>query len=196
MADTAYTDNVTVVTADTMNDLNRLHYTIFGDPADDAAARTGIGAAASGANTDITSLGIIGNAFMASAPGGQVVTTGAAQKITFSTEDLDDGANYDAVTNYRYVAPSTGIYRLNVDLAVYASSNSRVIAVYLYKNGSSYKYSNVSLVIGVAGNNYATTSIEVVDDFTATDYFEVFATTTDASVTVDPGSRFSGSRIY
>lgn len=39
MADTAYTDGATVITADTMNDLNRLHYTIFGDPADIAAVR-------------------------------------------------------------------------------------------------------------------------------------------------------------
>jgi hypothetical protein len=38
MADTTYTDNVTVITADTMNDLNRLHYTILGDPATGAAA--------------------------------------------------------------------------------------------------------------------------------------------------------------
>jgi hypothetical protein len=40
MADTTYTANVTPITADTMNDLNRLHYTIFGDPATAAAART------------------------------------------------------------------------------------------------------------------------------------------------------------
>lgn len=46
MADTTYTDNVTVITADTMNDLNRLHYTILGDPATGAAA----------ANTLITGL--------------------------------------------------------------------------------------------------------------------------------------------
>jgi hypothetical protein len=38
MADTTYTDNVTVITADTMNDLNRLHYTVLGDPATGAAA--------------------------------------------------------------------------------------------------------------------------------------------------------------
>jgi hypothetical protein len=38
MANTTYTDNVTVITADTMNDLNRLHYTIFNDPADVTAA--------------------------------------------------------------------------------------------------------------------------------------------------------------
>lgn len=45
MADTTYVDGATLLTADTMNDLNRLHYTIFGDPADDAAARTNIGLA-------------------------------------------------------------------------------------------------------------------------------------------------------
>lgn len=32
MPDTSYTDGVTVIVADTMNDLNRLHYTILGDP--------------------------------------------------------------------------------------------------------------------------------------------------------------------
>lgn len=39
MADTTYVDGVTLLTADTMNDLNRLHYTIFGDPATVKAAR-------------------------------------------------------------------------------------------------------------------------------------------------------------
>ncbi len=37
MADTTYTDFITAITADTMNDLNRLHYTILGDPANIAA---------------------------------------------------------------------------------------------------------------------------------------------------------------
>ena len=39
LADTSYTDGVTTITADTMNDLNRLHYTILGDPADAHAVR-------------------------------------------------------------------------------------------------------------------------------------------------------------
>lgn len=43
MADTTYVTNVTPVTADTMGDLNRLHYTILGDPADAAAVRTALG---------------------------------------------------------------------------------------------------------------------------------------------------------
>lgn len=43
MASTTYTDNTTIITADTMNDLNRLHYTILSDPADAAAVRTALG---------------------------------------------------------------------------------------------------------------------------------------------------------
>lgn len=38
MADTVYIPEVTLLTDDTMNDLNRLHYTIFGDPATALAA--------------------------------------------------------------------------------------------------------------------------------------------------------------
>lgn len=47
MADTTYTDGATLLTADTMNDLNRLHYTIFGDPATGKAALTSLGNQAS-----------------------------------------------------------------------------------------------------------------------------------------------------
>ena len=42
MADTTYVDASTLLTADTMNDLNRLHYTILSDPADAAAVRTAL----------------------------------------------------------------------------------------------------------------------------------------------------------
>lgn len=44
MADTTFVNGATLTDADWFNDVNRLHYTIFGDPADDAAARTGISA--------------------------------------------------------------------------------------------------------------------------------------------------------
>lgn len=45
MADTTYVDGSTLLTADTMNDLNRLHYTILSDPADAPAVRTALGLA-------------------------------------------------------------------------------------------------------------------------------------------------------
>lgn len=40
MSDTTYTDGVTLITADTMNDLNRLHYTILQDPSNLAAIKS------------------------------------------------------------------------------------------------------------------------------------------------------------
>lgn len=45
MSDTTFTNGVTLTDADWFNDVNRLHYTIFGDPANDAEARTNIDAA-------------------------------------------------------------------------------------------------------------------------------------------------------
>lgn len=44
MSDTTFTNGVTLTDADWFNDLNRLHYTIFGDPSTVGAARTNLGA--------------------------------------------------------------------------------------------------------------------------------------------------------
>ena len=43
MASTNFVDGSTVIVAEWMNDLNRLHYTIFADAANVAAARTALG---------------------------------------------------------------------------------------------------------------------------------------------------------
>lgn len=45
MTDTVYVDNTTLFMADSANDFNRLHYTIFSDPADLAAVKTTLHAA-------------------------------------------------------------------------------------------------------------------------------------------------------
>ena len=44
MSDTTFTNGVTLTDADWFNDVNRLHYTIFGDPANAGAARTNLAA--------------------------------------------------------------------------------------------------------------------------------------------------------
>src|SRR5262245_41573673 len=77
MSDTAFTNGITVTDADWFNDLNRLHYTIFGDPANVAAARSAISAAASGA---IGSSGLT----MATARllGRTTAGTGAAEEVS------------------------------------------------------------------------------------------------------------------
>ena len=56
MADTVFSNGVTLTDSDWFNDTNRIVYTILADSANAAAARTALAAAASGANNDITSL--------------------------------------------------------------------------------------------------------------------------------------------
>lgn len=51
MADTTFTNGVTLTDADWFNDLNRLHYTIFADPANLAAVRTTLAASDTEAGT-------------------------------------------------------------------------------------------------------------------------------------------------
>jgi len=48
MSDTNFINNVTLTDADWFNDLNRLHYTILGDPADADAARASLGFSGTG----------------------------------------------------------------------------------------------------------------------------------------------------
>ena len=53
MADTAFTDTVTLTDDDWFNDLNRLHYTIFGDPATAPAAFSAIKQLATASSTGV-----------------------------------------------------------------------------------------------------------------------------------------------
>lgn len=63
MSDTTFTNAVTLTDADWFNDLNRLHYTILGDPADAAGVKSVVGptlgteqATTSGTSIDFTSI--------------------------------------------------------------------------------------------------------------------------------------------
>lgn len=58
MATTEFTNNVTLTDADWFNDLDRLHYDIFGDPATAAAAFTSIKQAASDTATGVIEIAI------------------------------------------------------------------------------------------------------------------------------------------
>lgn len=99
MADTTFTNGVTVTDADWFNDLNRLHYTIFSDPADLTAVKTsvlaspvaiGSGTPAAGTFTNLVAtgnasvtgtLGVTGAATLPSITG---VTTFANQPVLSS----------------------------------------------------------------------------------------------------------------
>ena len=109
MASTVFTNNVTLTDADWFNDLNRLHYAILGDPADAAAVKTALGAAASGANADITSLSAL-----TSINGGQIA--GFRNKIINGDMRIDQRNAGAAVT------PTASTYL--VDRFLFASSQA------------------------------------------------------------------------
>lgn len=97
MADTTFIDGSTLTTADWFNDLNRLHYTIFGDPADVAAVKDtlhsapgaiGDGTPAAGSFTTLTATGgaqVTGAALLGYGPGAGGAVTQATDKSTAVT---------------------------------------------------------------------------------------------------------------
>ena len=86
MADTTYVAFTTKVTADTMNDLNRLHYTIFSDPADLAAVKATLHAAPGAIGGDTPAAG----AFTTLSASSTLGVTGAT---TASTIDASGNVN-------------------------------------------------------------------------------------------------------
>jgi len=105
MADTVFTNGVTLTDSDWFNDTNRIVYTILADSANAAAARTALAAAASGANADITSLTGLTTP-LSVAQGGQGVDTLAAKGILFGNGTSAVGVT--AVGTATHVLTSNG----------------------------------------------------------------------------------------
>ena len=116
MATTLFVPKVTVISSDWCNDVNRTQYVLMNNATTTTAARTALGVAASGANSDITSLtgvtsitgtvtndsaaaGKIGEFVTATVTAGSPVTgttTGASKNvtsITLTAGDWDVGAS-------------------------------------------------------------------------------------------------------
>lgn len=120
MADTTFTNGVTVTDADWFNDLNRLHYTIFNDPADFTAVQTAMFTNVGAVNLADPS-GFITFPSKSQLSGGQIAgsrTVSACQAGTFTPTLKFGGA-------------STGITSSTAD-AVYSRINNLVyISVYI-----------------------------------------------------------------
>ena len=119
MADTTYVDSLTVITADTMNDLNRLHYTILSDPANGTAVSTAIAAARTDtANTFTaaqTATGFLSNTGLIG------YTTGAGGTVTQGTDKTTgvtiDEASGQITMNSASLSASTAVaFRVNNSL--------------------------------------------------------------------------------
>lgn len=107
------------------------------------------------------------------------IATGTYTKVTWGTENFDQGSLFDSSTNYRWT-PSAGIVRLSAQLYYSAGLTGTVVQCALYKNGSALKI-GLGPVIGVTG----VVQVAYTDIANGTDYYEIFAyATTATSITV------------
>lgn len=152
-----------------------------------ANARTALGAAESGANTSITSIGGLTTALTV-AQGGtgvtshpcfsayqtavQTLTAGTWTKVVLNVKEFDTASAFDNVTNYRFQPTVAGYYTITGGVGFNAVGSS--VAV-LYKNGALYKSGGYA---GANGTNQSSNVASVVYMNGSTDYIELFVYST------------------
>ena len=108
--------------------------------------------------------------FSAYSSGATTITSGAATKILYATEDFDTTSSYDT-TNSRFTAPIAGKYRINARIIVNGALGPNA-ELYIAKNGTKEKtiYYNIT-----DPNTTHTIAGTVMISLAANDYVEVFA---------------------
>lgn len=117
-------------------------------------------------------------AFRGSRASTQAITGSTWTKVQLSTEDYDYGANYDNATNYRFVAPVTGVYSFS-GAATFNASPERVLLAF-YKNGTEY-YKSSDLAITAGDNAFLRNTVATDMLLTAADYIELFVWVDDTA---------------
>jgi hypothetical protein len=118
-------------------------------------------------------------AFLATLSANQAVSTNTETKIQFNTELFDTANAYDNSTNYRFTVPSgeSGKYFIYCGYETGVSAaNTDYNDIRLFKNGTSTYYSSMnSESLSNAAFNRFPHKINIVDDCSVGDYFEVYA---------------------
>ena len=122
----------------------------------------------------------------------QTLSSGAVTKIQLQVEEWDTANCFDNVTNFRFTPNVAGYYQINGGIQVNATVT--VISVFLYKNGSLYKFlatSNTATLSGAYGS-----SLVYLNG--TTDYVELYASVgigQALNVNGTAGSWFNGSLV-
>lgn len=98
-------------------------------------------------------------------------------KIQLATEAYDQGADFDATTNYRFTAPVNGIYHFDGIVRFTTPGDGNNCQVFLYKNGAAFT-ENVSVNLNNGGGNSVALPVSGTVKLAATDYVELYAART------------------
>ena len=96
-------------------------------------------------------------------------------KVPFASEVVDDGNDYDHVTNYRWTPPA-GIVHLTFRTLWLSSTGGHYLRI--YKNGAAF--ASVRFPI-TAGSANASMSVVTFDEANGTDYYEAYVTRNSAT---------------
>ena len=186
MADTTFTDGVTLTAADWFNDVNRLHYTIFGDPANLAAVKATLHSApgAIGDNTPSTGAFTTLSATGAANFDGNVTLGNATTDTLRLTTDLlrASAANVlgVGVTPKTWDATYTGV-QFGTLGSVHGATTDASFGVNLYFDDTNNRYEHITTggagllrIIQGTGMQYFYEGTQAADTaFTATERFRI-----------------------
>ena len=113
-----------------------------------------------------------GPAFSAYASASQTVTSATLTKVAIDTEHFDTNSNFDTST-YRFTPTVAGYYQVNGNLRAQATTNITTVIVVIYKNGSSYKRSQIIGTL-TANSGQELTVSDVIYMNGSTDYIELY----------------------
>ncbi len=97
------------------------------------------------------------------------IVTDTITQLAFANEVFDSHNNYD-VTTHRYTPTIAGVYRFTVSAEVKAMADTKIVTVYLYKNGVAIANQKIQLsgtTSGQAAVNFMVQANGSTDYFTA-----------------------------
>lgn len=113
-----------------------------------------------------------GPAFSAYASAAQTVTSATPTKVAIDTENFDTNSNFDTSTN-RFTPTVAGYYQVNGSLRGLATTTFTSMTVYIYKNGSNYKRTQLTITY-TAGSASQLSVSDVIYMNGSTDYLELW----------------------
>ena len=181
---------------------------VFYQKANGQAVVSPTGFAASGANSDITSLSALsiplsvaqGGTGIATAQPSVSASRGSIQSITQATftkiqlngEQFDVGGYFDSTTNYRWTPLVAGKYLVCAGATYNGLDDQARNLIAVYKNGSSY----LSAITKSSGVDDNTSTISCVLDMNgSTDYLELYTYHSSAAAKNLGSAFFTGIRI-
>lgn len=103
-------------------------------------------------------------------------------KIPFDTKEYDTSTNFDATTNFRFVAPVAGFYKFDAR-ASWAQTSADYCFIMLYKNGAQVKRGN--FLVAPGSNTVGVLVCPPPLQLAVSDYIEIYVSQTNATITMN-----------